>query len=1016
MLFRNVQALTIDVIGIEGKITHIVHLNFHSMKKLTFIFMLLAFGMFSLYGQTSVTGRVTSAEDGSPLPGVSVVVVGTTIGTVTNLEGEYIIMVPEGEDQLVFSFIGLRKQTVDVGSSSIIDVMLETDAVSMDEVLVIGYGTSTKEANTGAVAVIRDEEIRDVPEMSFEKILAGKVAGMQVTAVSGQPGAATQIRLRGTSSLNAGNEPLYVVDGIPVMDGDQSAFSSSGNALTMVNPNDIESVSVLKDAAAASIYGSRAANGVILITTKSGKSGESKVSLRASYGITSLANDNNFGVMNPQQLLTYMRDAVVNAGLNPDDPTNGDYYVPNSLASGEMTNWLKEVTKYGKINNYDLSVTGGTEKTSHYTSAVYSNTEGIFPNYNFRKYQLRSNIDHTISTRLKMGVKISLMRSESDDMEMTDLYYSNPLYGGMTISPWTPVYNEDGTVNLNIPENGNTNPVASGMYNDQWENQNRAYGMAYVEWEPLAGLKFKTNNGVEFTDSEGRRYWAAEQQLDHSAQLQNTNIMYMQLTSSNTVTYAKYLDRHNFSVMGGFEALDNKYNEFFLWNPDIDPNIPFPSTGTSADDDAEYDESHYTMASFFGVVDYSFDSRYYVRASLRSDGSSKFGINNRWGTFYSVGASWNIHNESFLDNNNIINALKLRASYGENGNDRIGDYEQWGVYGPVGYNATSGMAPIQPANPDLTWEVNTTYNIGLDFGLFKRLTGSLEYYSRLTTSMLLDTPLSRTSGFINLRQNIGELKNTGVEGAFNLQVLDGSVNWNIGMTIAHNKSEILDLGGQDQIVDGFIIHKVGERLNSFYLRDYAGVNPINGDALWYDEDGLLTPLQSETRKIIAGSPEPSLIGGINTDFRWKGLSLMANFEYKYGADILFGELYYASSNGYSWGNNQVNTALDYWKQPGDITRNPRPIAGNTTNSNSTGTQRMYPGDFFRIKNITLSYSLPANIVEKINVDQIRIYGSAVNAYTWHQTDYWDPERGVEGNEYGIYPMSKSFVVGIDLTF
>jgi TonB-linked SusC/RagA family outer membrane protein len=986
------------------------------MKKIALL-LCLAFSWLTLMGQTRVTGTVTSADTGESLPGVTVLVVGTSVGTVTDLDGKYSINVPEGGEQLEFSFVGLRTQQINIGTSTSIDVVMEVDAVNMDEVLVIGYGTSTKEANTGAVSVLRDDEIGDVPETSFDKMLAGKVAGMMVTSTSGQPGASTEIRLRGTSSLNAGNEPLYVIDGIPVMEGDQSTYTMSGNALSSINPNDIESISVLKDAAAASIYGSRAANGVIIITTKSGKAGESKVNFRASYGVTSLANDNDYGIMTPEQLVEYMRAAVVNAGMDPDDPRNGDYYVPNSILAKPMNNWMKAATKYGKINNYELSVSGGSEKTSHYTSALYSNTEGVFPNYNYAKYQLRSNIDHDISASLRMGVKVNLMRSESNDMEMQGLSYSNPLFGGMLILPWTPIYNEDGTYNLDVPENGNTNPLANGAHDDQWENQNRVYGMAYVEWEPVAGLKFKTNNGVEFTDTEGRRYWSPEAAYDGSAILQTDNKMYMQVTTSNTVSYAKYVNDHNFSLLGGFEAIDNTYNQHSLWNPDVDPNIPFPNTGTTEDDDADYEESRYTMASFFGLFDYSYDSRYYLRASLRTDGSSKFGENNRWGTFYSVGLSWNMHREAFLENVDLIDALKLRASYGVNGNDRIGDYEQWGVYGPVSYNSTTGMAPAQPSNPDLTWEVNSSYNIGVDFGLFRRFTGTVEVYDRLTSSMLLEVPLSRTSGFTDLRQNIGELRNRGIEGAFNATILSGSVKWNAGLTIAHNKSEILSLGGQEQIINDRMIHKVGESLYSFYLRDWAGVDPVSGNALWYNDAGQLTTLNSNARRGVAGSPEPDLIGGFNTDLSWNGFRLDLNFEFKTGNEILIEELRYLMGDGWSWNMNQVNTLLDYWKEPGDIALNPKPIAGNSTNSNSFASARwMYPGDFLRMKNVTISYTIPEAVSSKMNMERLRIYGSAVNAYTWHRAPFWDPERGVEGQGFGIYPMTKSFVVGLDLTF
>ncbi len=987
------------------------------MKRLSILFTLLLFAAIGLQAQgLQVTGNVVSVEDGSALPGVTVVVRGTTVGAVTDFEGKYEIVVPEGNEILVFSFVGMQTQEIAIGNSTVIDVTMEVDAVRMDEVVVIGYGRSTREASTGSVAIVDQSQLQDVPELSFEKMLSGKVAGVQITSTSGQPGASSQVRIRGTSSLNAGNEPLYVVDGIPVMQGDQSYFTNTGNALSMINPNDIESITILKDAAAASIYGSRAANGVILITTKTGGEGKSRVNFRVSYGVSSLANDNNFDIMTPEQMIDYNRAAAFNAGANPDDPSDPFYY-PMSLLEQPMNNWLKESTRLGNLQDYELSVSGGTAKTKHYTSGAYSNSEGVFHGIDYKKYQLRSNIDHEISDKLRMGVKLNAFHSESNDVAMQAMYYVNPLFAGMFLKPWTPIYNDDGTYNMVIPEWGNTNPRATQEHDDQYELQNRLQGSAYVEWEPLAGLKFKTNNAVEYTDGEGRRYWSAEADALGNATLQVSNSKYSQLTSSNTVSYTKYFNDHNLNVLGGFEAIDNSYNSYYIYSPDVDPNIPYPNTATAETDQGDYNENRYTMASFFGILDYNYASRYYFRASIRTDGSSRFGENYRWGTFYSFGASWNLHNEAFLENTNWLDALKVRLSYGINGNDRIGNYEHWGIYGPVSYNARTGMSPTQPANPDLTWETNTSYNAGIDFGFMQRFSGSVEYYYRKTSDMLLDIPLSRTTGFTSLRQNIGELQNSGLEAILNVTIVDGPVYWSVGMNIAANKSEILNLGDQEEIIDGRIIHRVGESLYGYYLYNYAGVNPVNGEALWYDEDENITNLYSDANKIIAGSPEARYIGGFNTEFSWSGLSLNVNFEYKLGNQVLVEELHYAASDGYWWDINQVNVALDYWKEPGDLTKTPKPIANNTTNSNGYYNPRwMYDGDYLRVKNITISYTLPSSVTQRLKIDQLRIYGSAVNAFTFHSVDFWDPERGVEGSGFGIYPMTKSFVVGLDVTF
>ncbi|MEA3462219.1 MAG: TonB-dependent receptor [Bacteroidota bacterium] len=988
------------------------------MKRLFVLFAFLVSASAMLYSQgVQITGTVTDAENGEALPGVSVVVKGTTIGAVTDFEGNYTISVPNTDALLVFSFVGMESQTITVGSQTTIDVQLNVDAIKMDEVVVIGYGTSTREANTGAVTILDEESLQDVPELSFDKMLAGKAAGVQVTSTSGQPGAASQIRIRGTSSLNAGNEPLYVVDGIPIMQGNQTYFTNTGNALAMINPNDIESITILKDAAAASVYGSRAANGVVLITTKSGKQGKSTVNLRATYGVTSLANDNDYRQMTGVELVGFMQDASRNAGYDPLDPASGSYYVPNSLLDQDLYNWMDEVTRYGSIQEYELGVTGGNEKTSHYTSGLYSSTDGVFYGIDYKKYQIRSNITHRVSDRFKMGVRFNAFRSEANDVAMQSLYYVNPMWGGMNILPWTSPKNEDGTWSLDIPENLNLNPLATAEYDDQWEIQNRLQGTFFLEYEPIPGLKFKTNNAVEYTDGEGRRYWSPEADFAGNATLQTSRTKYSQLTSSNTVSYNKYFNNHDISVLGGAEIISNANNSYYIYTPDVDPSIPFPNTGVSDTDEGDYGESKYNMASFFGILDYNYASKYYLRLSYRTDGSSRFGENNRWGQFYSVGASWNLHNESFMEGVGSINLLKLRASYGVNGNDRIGNYEHWGVYGPTQYNGLGGMAPSQPANPDLTWETNTTYNFGLDFGFMKRFSGSVEYYYRETTDMLLDVPLSRTSGFTSLRQNIGILENKGVEAILNVDILNGPVLWDFSFNIAANRSKIVDLGTEEQIIVSSIIYKVGEPLYSYYLYQYAGVNPVNGMALWKNDDGELSENFSDATKKIMGSPEPDFIGGFNTNVSWEGITLSASFEYKIGNKVLIKENRYLNSDGYNWGNNVAYTNLEYWKQPGDITRNPKPIANNTTNSATFHNPRwMYDGDYLRVKNVTLSYTLPAEWTRKAKIESLRIYGSAVNLWTFHDVDFFDPERGIDGMGYGIYPISKSFVIGLDLTF
>lgn len=991
------------------------------MKRLLSVFFLLC-GLLltSAAQQKTVTGTVTASEDNLGIPGVTVQVKGTTLGVVTDIDGRYSIQASQGQ-VLIYRFTGQKTQEVTVGAGNTIDVVMLPDLLNLEEVIVVAYGVQKREASTGSVGEVKSSEIQNIPETSIEKMLTGKVAGVQVTASSGQPGASTQIRIRGISSINAGTEPLYVIDGVPVMSGDQTSFMNTGNALASLNPNDVESMTILKDAAASSIYGSRAANGVILITTKSGKAGASKINFRASYGMEQLANDNGYRPMTAEEYLTYQRLAVTNAGGNPDDPSKPGYYFPMSLLNGPITDWKKELTRIGNIYSAELSADGGSEKTQSFFSAVYDRHEGIVYASDFTKFGIRSNIDHKLNKKLKLGTRINGSYSFANDVAMQNLYYVNPLFAMMSIMPFTPIKNDDGTWNLNIPENAYSNPRASAEFDKQWEKQYRLNTNVFLEYNIFKGFTAKTTNSIEYTDGEGVRYWSPEAEWGgEKGTLQSSRTKYVLLTTSNTLNYNNEIGDHSFSIVGGQEASKYDYNQIYVYSPNVDPNIPFMNTSTSDKDYGQYDETAYSILSFFGVANYNFNSKYYLQASLRTDGSSRFGAANRWGTFWSVGASWNVHNENFMDNVNWVNMLKVRGSYGLSGNFNIGNYDQYGLYGTAEYNGSTMMEPTQPANPDLGWENNTEYNAGLDFAIFDRFTGSLDVYSRKTTDMLLAYPLSYTSGFGSITTNIGSIKNEGIEFMIDAAIIsDKNLEWTAGFNISHNNSTILDLGKDDQFISGNtrIIHKVGEHLYSFYLFDYAGVNPGNGDAMWYNADGELTNKYSEARRVIAGSPEPKLTGGINTRLAAYGLALELNLEYKYGNLICLTENRYANSDGFSWPNTYANTQLDYWTTPGQIARNPKPVANNTSASSSAlSTRWLYDGSYLRVKNLTLSYMLPKTVASKMKMQNLRVYASAVNLYTFHKVDFWDPERGVDGSGAGIYPMTKKIMGGIEVSF
>ncbi|MDR0865396.1 MAG: TonB-dependent receptor [Candidatus Symbiothrix sp.] len=963
-----------------------------------------------------VSGTVVD-ETGEPVIGASVVVKGnTTIGTVTDLDGKFTLSVPSAAQTLVVKYLGMQDQEVEAASD--VRVTLKPSDNSLDEVIVVAYGTAKREAKTGAVGVVSGAKINEAPVVSVDKALSGKIAGVSITSNTGQPGASTDIRIRGTSSINAGNNPLWVVDGIPVITGNTNDFLNTGNALASINPNDIESITVLKDAAAASIYGSRAANGVVLVTTKSGKDGKTSFSARAKFGTSWLANDNGFGIMNAEQLLGYQRDAVINAGGNPDNPT-ATYYRPREILSRPLTNWMDHLTRQGSIQEYEINATGSNAKGKYYSSLNYNKTDGVFYGVGLEKISGRLNADYKLTSTLETGSRINIAYVQGNDIPMQSLYYSNPAFAGMMILPWTPAYNADGGHNVNILENSNTNPRATAQYDDQYGKNYQLMGNMYLQWKPIKQLTLKTTNALETVTGEGRRYWSPETN-NGSTTLQTTMLKYQQLTTSNTATYDDVFGDHNVRLLLGQEASKYTNSGQFIYAPNVDPDIPYAQTSPGGVEGEHWNDTE-TLLSYFGMLDYNYLEKYYLQATLRSDGSSLFGSESVWGTFYSVGVSWNLHKENFLRDLSYVNLLKLRASYGVNGNNNIDAYLAYGTYRSTIYNGTTGMRPYTPANPYLSWEKNGTWNVGLDFALFDKLDGNIDVYNRKTTDMLLDKNVPQTTGFPTNFLNIGSLQNKGVEIQLNYNIINtNDLKWSVGGNIAFNKTKILNLGDNEFIAyseDNRLRHTVGQSLYTFHLLDYAGVDPTNGDALWRDKDGNLSNDYTKARFDDTKSPEPKFIGGFNTSLSWQGFQLGAFFEFKGGNYVLLIEKRYLESDGNQMNQNQVNTALNYWKKPGDTGVNPKPIAGNATNSNSfTTTRFLQKGDYLRIKDVTLSYSFPKKQLDKVKIGGLKLYVSGQNIFTFHDVDWWDPERGVDGIGYGIYPMTKAFIGGLELSF
>lgn len=986
----------------------------------------------SAYAQTgggTVKGTV-SDENGEPVVSAAVQLKGSTVYTMTNSLGEFSISSPS-DGVLSISCLGFKDFEIPVSGRSSLSIVLESDTERLEDVIVVAYGTVRREANTGSVTSVKNEQLAQVPATSVDKMLAGKMAGVSISSGSGQPGSTSTIRVRGTSSINAGNEPLWVIDGIPVMSGDNRQMSNfgvgGGSLTTFLNPNDVESITVLKDAAAASVYGSRAANGVILVTTKSGKSGRARFTARAKVGVSQLINDKNYRPLSGEELLDYLRTAAINGGYNPDDPTSA-YYYPQTLLQNGTTNWYKEMTRLGNLQEYEVNATGGTSKSSYYSSLAYHKNEGVFHGVDYSRFTARVNADMQLLEKLKTGAKVNLSYADSNSGQMGDLYYSNPQFAMFRLLPWTPVYNEDGSYNVNIIENSKTNPLANAYYDINNDKTYRLQGSLYLEWKPVRQLTFKTNNSVEFSLNQARQNRSAYTHQGTATDFEYINKQ-IRYTTSNTATFDDKYGDHSVRVLAGQEAMSETYDLLGGYSPGVDPAIPYPTTGKGETDQVDFNLVEETLLSFFGVADYNYARRYFFQASVRADGSSLFGAQNKWGVFWSLSGSWNIANEKFMkQTGSWLSGLKLRASYGVNGNNNIAAYRAYGTYSAINYAGATGMVPARPENPNLSWEKNKTWDVGLDFGFFDdRLTGSFDVYSRKTTDMLLSKRVPYTTGFGSNFMNIGAIRNNGFEAQLEGIIINTSDwTWSAGFNIAMNRSLVLDLADAEYLSvadsragsnDSTPVRIVkGMSLYNFYTREYYGVNPSTGDPLWYDEDGKLTSNASKARYIYAGSPEPKATGGFNTTLSWKGLSLSAYFEFVAGNKVFIADQ--NISHGSAMNNNTTTGALNYWKNPGDTGVIPKPVAGAPSRPYTGSTFMVQDGSYTRIKDITLSYNLPESILKPVGMKGIRVYVSALNPYTFHNVkNVMDPELGTLGYSMGAsHPMTKSVVGGIEVTF
>ncbi|MEQ9659630.1 TonB-dependent receptor [Fulvivirga sp.] len=1016
------------------------------MKKFLLLSFMLMFAFTfseSWAQERTVSGKVTSIEDGSTLPGVNVVLKGTTTGTVTDIDGNYRLSVPSDGGTLVFSFIGLASEEVAVGARSVIDVQMSADVKQLSEVVITGYGSQLKRDLTGSVSSIKAEEIEGLPMQSFDRAIQGRAAGTQISAASGQPGGALNIRIRGVGSINSGNDPLIIIDGVQVASLGGSAQASS-NPLNSINPNDIESIDILKDPATAAIYGAQAANGVIVVTTKSGKKG-GKTNIDLSYQEGVVQPLNLYDVLDARQYAEIQAEQETNVGLDPSR-VNGSFDFfgdPNDPSTYENYDWLDNMFQDARFTTLDFTMSGGDEKTSFYFGGSYNKQEAQIIKSDFERFTGRLNLSHRATDKLTVGAKLAITNIKQFGAIANGNFVNGPFVAAFSAIPSSPAIDT---------ETGEFNPYPTNAlshlygYNIlQGVNQEVRLGRtlqtvssANISYQIIPGLSVNGLVGIDFSmnrdDNERPRSIPVFAAAGGSVAI--TNRRSLNWNTNVNLNYSKtFNDVHTVGGIIGYEYKAEQREGNNLTANQF-PNAFFRLPGNGQPQAVGGFFQEYKRLGYFGKFDYAYDDRYLGSVTVRRDGHSRFGSENQYGLFYAGSVGWRLSEESFLSGIEIIDDLKLKASYGILGNAEIGNYLTQTTYG-ASSGQYAGASPLTIGllgNDEISWEEEESINLGVDFSLFNnRLYGTVDFWRTNNNDLLFQVPFLQTSGINppagqanpSVTNNIGSVRNQGIDIEVGGIIFDkGGFRWDSRFNVTFLENEVTKLVDADTIFNGNIPDKiVGQPVSFHYLLDYAGVNPANGRAMIRDANGNLTYNPGFEDGAVRGSALPTSYGGWSNTFSYKGISLDIFFQYQFGNDAFNADYYNLLATGGV--NNRTTDILERWQNPGDVTN----IARLTNNGNINGiaqnfgfigtNQFMSDASYIRLKTLTLSYELPQNLLNKVGFRQVRVFAQGVNLVTWTKFDGIDPEvvtnnnsTGVSG--FGAYPVGRQYSVGINL--
>ncbi len=1013
-------------------------------KKMNWLLLLCLVGLTWTQAQEkTITGAITD-QNAVPLPGVNILVKESTRGTQSDFDGNYTINANQG-DILVFSYLGQRTVERTVTEANIINVQMEEDASQLEEVVVVGYGTTSKRTLTGNVAKLTSSDIAEVPNPNLQNSLVAKAAGVQVTQTNGKVEGGINIRVRGAASVSGGTQPLYVLDGIPLVDpvGNNVDVGNGAatNPLLTLTTNEIESIDILKDASSAAIYGARGANGVVVITTKRGKQGKAKFSFNMAQGFSQPTNRREW--LNAEEYVELFTEAAIN-GLGEVDgraeaESTFDFLAGDTdWRTGEVdTDWQDFVFQDGFQTDVDFSVSGADEKTSYFFSGAYNNTTGIIRSNELERANARTNITHQFSNKFKIGINLGFSRTEIDRIA-NDNQFATPLQA-IAQSPLSPALLPDGTPNPSTL-------YGNFLFDDQNANFKtiirRITGKVSGEYKLTPSLKVNSDFAYDLYDQTEDNY------RGQNALFQSTNGQaFASDLGSESLVYSNYLtfdklfgEKHNLNIVAGSELTKNSRRITTVTSQQF-PGDDLPTVSGGAEVTAGTGvQIKNAFFSYFARATYSFDNKYLFNASVRRDGSSRFGENVRFGVFPAFSAGWILSEENFLQDSKTLSFLKLRASWGELGNAEIGDFASRFLFTAVSYNQRPGLAPFQPGNPDLTWETTRQTDLGLEFGFFDgKITGEFDYYVKDTEDLLFQVPLALSSGapFLGaagnaiVNRNIGTLRGSGIEIVLNTQnIATEKFTWSTSLNISQNDNELKSLpNGNADIVSGQNINRVGESVASFFLREYAGVDPDNGDALYYlntqNSDGTLnrntTTDPNEAQRVIAGNPFPQWYGGLTNTILFNNIDFSFTLQGEWGASIFNNGGRFQSVNG-DFYDNQSRDQLNRWQQPGDITDVPQARLFGS-NGSAQSTRFLADSDFIRLRNLTLGYSIPNEAVEKMGFSKLRVYFTGINLLTFTDYPFEDPESRSDvngtnnpGQTFYSAPPAKTFTIGINVNF